>query len=701
MAYYLENYHPIIKGKGFTPNPIGKYGIPRYADSRSNPKVVGTKAHTQWWEEQIYYITNGYETGSIKLSPNYYYYINFIPIATVGRGYHLPDYVDVDKEYFDLYYWIKQGLPGYKGKGIISLKKRRGGLSEKFAKGVLDHGMRFSLERWTGGLCAGLDDYVEDMRLKFREVNSLLPPELRIRYKLSDTDEMITAGWKNDMGDPEGSKNTMHFRTMFNNPNVFKGKFFDVVGFEEAGEFKYLNKGFAATAAGMKVGLDLIGVPFVYGTSGKSGSKDFRDMWNDSDAYNLIKAPVWGPRMMISGFVGSTGVDGKIREITPNIDKMQEELNLSREQVLGCEDIESNTQRILEMRKQLQTASNRELYLESFLDFPLNEREAFMNIASNHFDKEAIALQRFFLMQQKYPLYGRYVLEWETNEDGTINLNAVKLREATDRDQEGEVVYIRKDCLTSLHTLGYKNAYVAGGDSYDQDNSMTSKSLGAFIVMARKGHPYKNIEGQSVGNKRIPVLIIRNRPRRKEIFYDNCLKASVYFNIIGKVMIDAHKPMIIEHFKNNGGRRFLAKRPVSFESDTSEQRHDFGIMMTQSPKSKPQALSMAQSYVLDELDECYFELLIEELAAYDELVTDSDFDLVDALLCAIACDIDLKLAKVQTPNDKPSVEQQWVYNPGTGSFHLQEVVLPTKKKPDEKEAPKDLFMEMLRTGQFQ
>ncbi|HPD53561.1 MAG TPA: hypothetical protein PLI08_06425, partial [Bacteroidia bacterium] len=611
---------------------------------------------------------------------------------------------DVDKEYFDLYYYIKLGLPDYKGKGIISLKKRRGGLSEKFAKGVLDHGMRFSLERWTGGLCAGLDDYVEDMRIKFREVNSLIPPELRIRYKLSDTDEIVTAGWKNEDGDPEGSRNTMHFRTMFNNPNVFKGKFFDVVGFEEGGEFKYLNKGFSATAAGMKVGLDLVGVPFVYGTSGKSGSKDFRDMWHDADAYNLIRAPIWGPRMMISGFVGSTGVNGKVHEITPNIDRMQEELGLSREQVLGCEDIEKNTERIIERRKELQKANNRELYLESFLDFPLNEREALMNVASNHFDKEALAQQRFFLMQQKYPLYGRYVLEWAKNADNTIDLNKVHLREATDRDQEGEVVYIRKDCLTSLHTLGYKRAYAAGIDSYDQDNSMTSKSLGAMVVFARKGHPYKNIEGQSVGNKRIPVLIIRNRPRRKETFYDNCLKASVYFGIVGMVMVDAHKPMVMEHFKNNGGRRFLAKRPLSFESDESEQRHDFGIMMTQSPKSKPQALSMLQTYVLDEIDECYFDIAIEELSGYDELVTDSDFDLVDAMLCGIACDIDMKLAKVQKPTDKPVMEQQWVYNQQSGTYQLKQVAVYPSSKDDEQDKEqrfKDPFMEMLRSGAFQ
>jgi len=35
---------PIVKSRQFCPNPVAKYGIPVYADSVVNPKVIGTNA---------------------------------------------------------------------------------------------------------------------------------------------------------------------------------------------------------------------------------------------------------------------------------------------------------------------------------------------------------------------------------------------------------------------------------------------------------------------------------------------------------------------------------------------------------------------------------------------------------------------------------------------------------------------------------
>jgi len=144
------NYIPIIKGKGFCPNPIGVYGIPKHADSRANKKVIGTIPWENFWNEQFHYLLNGYETGGQFITPNFYWYLNFCPIATIGRGYHLPDYVDYDKEYFDTYAYAKSI-----NWGTLNLKKRRGGLSEKAAKGILGYGMYMTPEKYQCGLAAG------------------------------------------------------------------------------------------------------------------------------------------------------------------------------------------------------------------------------------------------------------------------------------------------------------------------------------------------------------------------------------------------------------------------------------------------------------------------------------------------------------------------------------------------------------------
>jgi hypothetical protein len=74
---------PYIKGKSFLANPIPTYGIPKYADSLRDKRVIGTADHTKWWEEQINYCINGYPAGGgIFLSGFLYYFYNFRKLPT-------------------------------------------------------------------------------------------------------------------------------------------------------------------------------------------------------------------------------------------------------------------------------------------------------------------------------------------------------------------------------------------------------------------------------------------------------------------------------------------------------------------------------------------------------------------------------------------------------------------------------------------
>jgi len=169
------DYRPIIKSKGFMPNPIAVYGIPSYADSIRNKKVIGTTAHENFWNEQIHYCEHGYDTGGIHIPGRYYYYLNYAYVTTVGRGMHRPDYVDIDLEFFRTVEQAK--LQRW---GIISPKKRRAGNSEKVSKGIISYGMHFTPEGYAGAVVAGLEDYTNDFRNKFRDLESNLPPEFRL-----------------------------------------------------------------------------------------------------------------------------------------------------------------------------------------------------------------------------------------------------------------------------------------------------------------------------------------------------------------------------------------------------------------------------------------------------------------------------------------------------------------------------------------
>src|SRR4051812_17041450 len=94
------NYVPKIKQRGFCPNPVARFGIPAYADSVSYPKVKDTSAHDDWWEEEIRRCIEGYITGGTFIPGRYYFYLNFCLISTIGRGYHYPDFIDFDLDFF-------------------------------------------------------------------------------------------------------------------------------------------------------------------------------------------------------------------------------------------------------------------------------------------------------------------------------------------------------------------------------------------------------------------------------------------------------------------------------------------------------------------------------------------------------------------------------------------------------------------------
>lgn len=644
----MTNYTPIIKGPRFCPNPIAMYGIPDFANSQFNPKVVDTLAYQDFWAEQIDRCINGYETGGINIPGRYYFYLNFAFISTVGRGYHYPDYVDLDLEYFRFIDEIKEERVG-----AIILKARRKGLSEKMSKGVMSYEFRFRPDGYSCGICAGLETYSKAFYLKFKEFNNMVVPELKLHLLKDDAKEVIAGyEYKADTGFvKDGSFNKMMCRTMGNNPNIFKGEKLDDAVFEEAGEFPMLIKSFKASEDCFKIGGQMIGTPYVYGTGGniKAESKDFREMWNEAESFNLRKFEVWADRLFVSCFVGSTNEKGEIKEDVPNISALY-----SEEQRIGMEDVERAREKILATKKFLAQSRNKDNYYDYLQNNPLNAKEAFLDYSNNQFDIEALTEQRFNIDSQVYHKARKYALRWVKNEDGTIKTPYEVSAIPVENNYIGDdLVYI------SYHPVkGYKDLYCAGIDSYDLDQTRTSKSLGAMVVLARKNNPHNK-------GKRIPCLLIRNRPKRKEAFYDLCLRAAVYYGLKKSVLIDYAKGLVIQYFKDNGGEKFLAKRPKAFESDNSEQQHDYGVSLN--TFSKPRMIALLQTFVHDDIDECWFPEIIEELQTYDTEAKDSDADAADALGIALMEDVDMK-RDARTNEDEKFEEDpyelgEWVSGP--------------------------------------
>ena len=632
---------PYIKKKGYCVNPVVKFGIPKEADSLLNPNVVGTVAWEQYWNEQLYYIHNGYQTGGLFVPGRYYYYMNFTKMNSIERGVITPDATDL---HLELAYHIEYcKTHGY---NLMMPKARRKGISEAAHPMITDYGYRFSIKspgvvgKYQGGIVAGdskpIDDYID----KWKFLNASIVPEL-YTGRLTKNDSEIIAGWeeKNQLNSwtDKGTFNTLYTRTMHSDYEGLNGLYCDDIVVEEVGKFEHFLDFYGASASCLMSNQKQIGSMFVYGTGGEidKGSRDFKKAWSRSQQDNFCE------NNRFIRFV----VDARRFYFYGGSSNPHQELPLDSElykkhkpyELIGVEDIEASEKDIKRIRDEKSKSGNQKDYNKFVQNNPLNEAEIFRKTVVNDFNtiKLAECADRIFSQPKRY---SRYTIEFILDDKKMIKMPyEVKLVPAKEHQDENECVWIID---TELYRKGYRNLYSAGGDSYDQDRSKTSKSLGAMCVTIRMN----TIEHAL---KKVPVAVIRCRPKRKEKFYELCLKLCIYYKLDGQFLVDVRNPGIIQYFKERGCEKYLAVRPQKFEKTDSSQQHEYGLSLN--TYSKPLMVSMMQSNIEDHIQDHWFDhedengpRLIGEVQNYDEVEIGSDNDLADAwglsLVQDVSCD---------------------------------------------------------------
>jgi hypothetical protein len=638
---YVKNkkgiYVPIRKGKGFNPNPVASEGIPTFADSISNPDNVETKAYQDYWEEQYDRCVNGYETGGIFIPGRYYYYLNF----TILNGLYGPQFpwiTDLDLEYFLTVEWIKEN----KKAGIISIKARRKGLSEKF-QAIANHGVRF-IEGYKAGIAAGIQKYTDGLREKFESGFDNVVPEMRLNYTLSN-DQIFQSGYeeKTESGSYmlAGYRGQLKFATMHDKAEKLEGEYFNDVALEESGQFEKCRDTHDSIKPALEFGSKMEGTFYVYGTGGNinSTSKDFQFLWNHADAYDLIKLWVPGRRMYYPFFVNSkkgVPINPKTKEedfendprTGERVDPIRNLRKYKPHERIGMEDVESASEFIKKKKIALANLPDKSALVKYNKSYPETEEEAWSSGGNNNFDSNVLNNQLVHLMTIE-PIVKEYILDWVYEEkDGKTSKKyplEVVARPAKKSDPEYKKIQVIQEPIK-----GYKDLDVAGIDSYNQDETKTSKSLGAMVVLRR----YSVMPGyQGTFGGEMPIAMYYKRPGRKELFYEMTLKIAVWYGLKKNTMISAEYDSIIGYWKNIGGVQYMSSRPRSFESKTSKQEHKFGAKMTM--HSKPLALGVAQSWVLDNYQNIFFPELIRDFLAYDEEIVESDWDAADAVMLAL------------------------------------------------------------------
>jgi hypothetical protein len=656
-------YTPIIKVKGFQPAPVAG-NIPIWADGKINPRVQDTQKYRDFWDEQFDRCINGYDTGGIHIPGRYYFYINFVVLQGL-RGPSYPMYVDLDLEYFNLVEYVKKNQKT----GIVSVKARRKGLSEKSEGGILSYGIRF-IEGYRGAIAAGLDTYQVGLRKKFDSAQSKFHDELRLNV-LKDNDSMYHVGYerKDPIGGfvDDGYGGRLSFATLFDDAKKLEGEYFHDVIFEECGQFKLLGEAFESIKPALEFGILMLGTFYIYGTGGNilSTSKDFKDFWDNAETYGLEKFWIPGTRLYYP-FFGNPFDEYFIDEDnSKKIDSIPNLRELKPFQRIGCEDIKAAEQYILAKRVEYAKLPNKKKLKEHNQNYPLTVEEAFTSGGSNNFNDEKI-YDRLFTIEGEPNNYRPVVLSWVYDiDDGIKRIREplqVEHRPAKKGDPDGEIIWVYQ-----MPRIDMTDLDIGGVDSYNQDQTQTLKSLGAMIV-TRQGDKV-NLVNEGIHRAKYPVCLYYKRPARKEIFFENCLKISVWYNLVKNTMCNAEQDFVIDYFLKNGGRKFLSPRPKAFDAPKSEQRHKFGAKMT--GYSKPLILGIVQSWVEDYVQFCQYPELLRDLLAYDEEYIGTDWDSVDALAYSIMRIEDMRTRprKGESENDPAYAEPKWRFD-GDGNAIL-------------------------------
>jgi hypothetical protein len=453
---------------------------------------------------------------------------------------------------------------------------------------------------------------------------------------------------------------------------MFKGLFLNDVVAEESGEFENLCEFISATNDCLMDGDTQVGMFMIYGTGGNinKGSKDFKKVWENPNDYNAVKYLITGDRFKKPFYGGATRF-GKDVSVTPNLLKKYKPY-----QIIGMEDTEAAMENIMEERERLKKGDLKK-YMEHLQNNPINEAEIFRKMFSNNFDIQKINSQQDEITVNKNK-YSKWKLEWVTKEGTLERVNPLRIKAipAKDTDDEGDCILI----LDEYHPdKKYKNLYVGGIDPYDQDKGV-SKSLGAMCVMSRPntfGIPFN-----------MPVAVICTRPKRKEIFFDMCLKLSVYYDLVGNTLGDkAGSSGIIKWYENHNCMRYLAPRPKKFESMNSEQSHEFWVSLN--TYSRPLMVGAMQTSIHDYCQNIWFPELINQLGNFDEVEIGSDNDLADAYGIALMQSISV----VAAPRDDNTKESEDPFSLGNWITDKNGNVVPSGdfKRPINPEEDHEYF----------
>jgi len=258
----------------------------------------GTHQYIEFWKEEHLKCKYGVEIDGLRISGPHYYYLNYVQILaedeeTGRKRMKFPRFLDIDYDYFTLVERARK-----EKKGIILLKPRRTGFSYKNAA-LISHEYNFYRDSKSiiGSFMSRLSETT--MKMVLDNVNFLDKNTEWRKQRNPDTKDHIKSRYKENIDGVEvwkGYNSEVQTLTFKDNPFASVGRSTSIFVFEEAGTFENLIQSYNISEPCWKNGENMVGIPIIFGTGGdmEGGTREFFEMFNNPDKYNLLSFPnVW------------------------------------------------------------------------------------------------------------------------------------------------------------------------------------------------------------------------------------------------------------------------------------------------------------------------------------------------------------------------------------------------------------------------
>lgn len=460
----------------------------------------------------------------------FYFYLNFWPIYGLDhdkgvKGIIAPRFLDLDYLFFlRIVNMIKTG------KDNQELKGRQIGASEKGAGGVIGYNYTFmdgSLNIIIGGI---EDDALKTMRDCIRGLDSLINTQFyKARAKGGDSVTFIKA---------KNTHSQIHCLTAKDNPQSASRFSPYFVWMEEIGKGK---KGWSLETAGyIKPSIEAeggikTGYIVYIGTGGEmeDGVYDLEERHYNPEAYNLLsfanKFDEHPNKNLVGSFISKAWFYKTDKD--------------------GNSLVELSKKDILDKRA---SKKPKERYLHT-TQFPIYASEVFYTTGGGYFGEEIVQLlnERIAYINNHKDEFKekRGWLSWKDPKNKTKGVNFTA-------DDNGDF-YIFEHPEENKDKEVPLNLYFAGTDSYDQDESFHSDSLGACYI-------YKNFIHSDTTYKVFTARIVQ-RPTEAEggadRFYENTALLCMYYN--ARNLIEFSKWRIADWYTRNNLGFLLKEKPES------------------------------------------------------------------------------------------------------------------------------------------